>query len=118
MDERRLIDAMTGGIEPAEKVKAFAPQIVVSGTPGTPYYNISWYDVVKRGWYMGYGSYNIEFVRKWLCECIEEVEADMVEVVRCKDCKHRNRYYCYHPEQMYLAVDIDYYCARGERRES
>jgi hypothetical protein len=39
-------------------------------------------------------------------------------VIRCKDCKHRNRYYCYHPEQKYLAVDIDYYCARGERRES
>lgn len=43
---------------------------------------------------------------------------DAVPVIRCKDCKHRDRYYCYHPEQMYLAVDIDYYCARGERRES
>lgn len=45
------------------------------------------------------------------------LEQDSVEVIRCKDCKHRNRYYCYHPEQMYLAVDIDYYCARGERRD-
>lgn len=45
-------------------------------------------------------------------------ERRLVEVVRCKDCKHRNRYYCFHPEQMYLAVDIDYYCARGERRDS
>ena len=47
----------------------------------------------------------------------EQPAIDAVEVIRCKDCKHRNRYYCYHPEQMYLAVDIDYYCARGERRD-
>lgn len=43
---------------------------------------------------------------------------DAMPVVRCKDCKYRDRYYCFRPEQKYLAVDIDYYCARGERRES
>jgi hypothetical protein len=89
MDEQRVIDAMIAGIEPAEKVKAFVPQIIVYGIDEKPYYSISYYDVEKRVWYIGYGSYNIDFVRHWLSECFEEVEVDMVPVVRCKDCKHR-----------------------------
>jgi hypothetical protein len=126
MDEERVIDAMTAGIEPAEKVKAFAPQIVVSGKPGTPYYNISWYDVVKRVWYIGYGSYNIEFVRKWLRECFEEVEVDMVEAVRCKDCKHlvlteegnHNPNDCVCDYWMTDGLKDDDFCSNGERREN
>ena len=71
-----------------ERIKAFNPQIVVSDHPDKLYYNISYYDIAKKEWYIGYGSYDIKNVYKWLFECFEEGDSDMVEVVRCKDCIH------------------------------
>ena len=56
--------------------------------------------------------------RCYSCTIFDAPTIDAVPVVRCKDCKYRDRYYCYHPDQKYLAVDIDYYCARGERRDA
>ena len=39
--------------------------------------------------------------------------ADVVQVVRCKDCKHR-----YHDSWCeYVDDDDNFYCARGERKE-
>ena len=47
----------------------------------------------------------------------DDIEAaptvDAVEVVRCKDCKHRHSYsWC-----EYVDDDDNFYCARGERKE-
>ena len=41
---------------------------------------------------------------------------DVVEVVRCKDCKHRDKYsshYC--PWHGLISINDDWYCADGER---
>lgn len=42
--------------------------------------------------------------------------ADVVEVVYCKDCKHRNEQNCQIVTSMYGISDYDY-CSHGERRE-
>ena len=103
-----------------EKIKAFNPQIVVSDSPSKPYYSISYYDIAKKEWYIGYSSYCLEYVYKWLFECFEEADCDMVEVVRCKDCKHLGvtygEYWCdrtldSHP------TDKDNFCSYGERKK-
>ena len=51
--------------------------------------------------------------------------ADVVEVVRCKDCKHYNRryyelsgkYYGTFCDLYHYGFKADFYCAQGERRE-
>lgn len=46
--------------------------------------------------------------------------ADVVEVVRCKDCKHYKAYnrQCEHPDGLFLTVPAaDGYCSYGERRK-
>lgn len=44
----------------------------------------------------------------------ESPTVDAVEVVRCKDCKHRySDSWC-----EYVDDDDNFYCARGERKES
>ena len=54
---------------------------------------------------------------------IEEAEAvDAVEVVRCKDCKHRaiGDNVCIHPNRIgdgYIEVKYNDFCSYGERRE-
>ena len=44
--------------------------------------------------------------------------ADVVEVVRCKDCKHYDRGICYCSSVKYVAHDKNHYCGYGERRET
>jgi hypothetical protein len=44
---------------------------------------------------------------------------DAVEVVRCKDCKHRKERTCYHPfAGMWVGCELkdSDFCSRGERK--
>lgn len=48
-------------------------------------------------------------------------QKDIVEVVRCKDCKHYNDGWCYNPntyddEKTRGNTSPDWYCADGERK--
>ncbi len=63
-----------------EKIKAFDPQIVVNKADREPYYMIQYYDVSDKKWHVGYGSFNLSFVRQWLREDFEEVEVEFAEV--------------------------------------
>ena len=99
-----------------DKIKAFNMQIVVSGEPNKPYYNISYYDIAKKEWYIAYGSYFLENVYKWLFEWFEEVDCDMVEVVRCKDCTVPHNSWTGCPKLNGLVPPPDFYCAYGERK--
>jgi len=48
-------------------------------------------------------------------ECPYFLSNDVVDVVRCKDCKHRNRLaYC--PLCGVMVTPDDYFCADGERK--
>lgn len=46
--------------------------------------------------------------------------ADVVEVVRCKDCKYvwKHENGCYECGNGFCEVKADFFCADGERRES
>ena len=57
------------------KIKTHHARIVVDGTAEKPYYSIEWYDQTKNEYVLGYSSYHIGYVFKWLEECFEIVEA-------------------------------------------
>ena len=56
------------------KIKTNHARIVVDGTAEKPYYSIEWYDHTKNEYFLGYSSYYIGYVYKWLEECFEIVE--------------------------------------------
>ena len=56
------------------KIKTHHARIVVDGTAEKPYYSIEWYDHAKNEYFLGYSSYNIGYVFKWLEECFEIIE--------------------------------------------
>ena len=57
------------------KIKTHHARIVVDGTAEKPYYSIEWHDPTKNEYFLGYSSYCIGHVFKWLEECFEIVEA-------------------------------------------
>ena len=85
MDEN--IDLMPVEAQEHEKLKVFSPQIVVSrNNPEKPCYSITYYDIDKKEWCNGFGSYYLENVQKWFREELEEVEIDWEAVTRCEHC--------------------------------
>ena len=78
----------------SEKIKAINPQIIVSGTIDKPYYSISYYDVKRKEWVIGFSSFNREYVQGWLAECFEEIEAELAEVKHGKWIKSKNERKC------------------------
>ena len=71
------IDEIIDGTEKPgtiEKIKTHHARIVVDGTAEKPYYSIEWYDPTKNEYFLGYSSYYIGYVFKWLEECFEIVE--------------------------------------------
>ena len=65
-----------------QKIKAIYPHIVVTGTIDKPYYAIHWYDIEQKTMICGFGSYKLEFVRKWLEEEFEVVEEDIDNFIK------------------------------------
>ena len=63
-----------------EKIKAIDPKIVVSGSADKPYYLIEYYNILDERWHIGYGSYNLKFVKEWLNDDFEIVEADVAPI--------------------------------------
>lgn len=73
------------------KIKTSFAKIFVSGAPDRPYFNILYFDPVDQDYHVGFSSYCLEYVFKWLSEEFEIEDApaaDVAPVVRCKDCKH------------------------------
>lgn len=103
------------------KRKTNFAKIIVSGTAEKPYYEIMWFDYMDRQCNVGYGSYNLSFVFRWLSECFEIEDApqvDVVEVVRCKDCTWWKDFMCTNVNGAdCLVMNENWFCASGERRE-
>lgn len=106
-----------------DKIKTNFAKIFVSGSAEKPYYNILYFDPVDKNYHVGFGSFYLPYVFKWLSEEFEiedELTVDAVPVVRCKDCKHRTETgNCGHPRHHGIlpsAYPYDF-CNYGERRE-
>lgn len=62
-----------------EKIKATNVMIIVESiNDSKPYYCIRYYDVAKKQTYIGYGSYNLDYVVQWKEEFFEIVENNKV----------------------------------------
>lgn len=57
------------------KIKTNFAKIFVSGTPGRPYFNILYFDPADQDYHIGFGSYCLEYVFKWLSEEFEIEDA-------------------------------------------
>ena len=66
------------------KIKTHYARIVVDGTVEKPYYSIEWYDHTKNEYFLGYSSYYISYVFKWLEECFEIVETQKTNADRIR----------------------------------
>ena len=66
------------------KIKTHHARIVVDGTSEKPYYSIEWYDHTKNEYFLGYSSYYIGYVFKWLEECFEIVEDNKTNADRIR----------------------------------
>ena len=56
-----------------EKIKVTSAEIVVHGTVEKPYYEIKYLVIGEEEYRIGYSSYDIKNVFKWLRECFEIV---------------------------------------------
>ena len=66
------------------KIKTHHARIVVDGTAEKPYYSIEWYDPTKNEYFLGYSSYYIDYVFRWLEECFEIVEDTKTNATRIR----------------------------------
>lgn len=75
--EESTITSLNGDncVNPA-KIKTSFAQIIVSGTVDKPYYEILYLDTSDGGCHIGFGSYCIEYVFKWLTEEFEIIETE------------------------------------------
>lgn len=59
-----------------EKIKTPFAKIIVDGTVEKPYYSILWLDKENKGYNVGYSSYCLDYVFKWLEVVFEIVASD------------------------------------------
>lgn len=112
-----------------DKIKTNFAKIFVSGTPDRPYFNILYFDPGDQDYHVGFSSYCLEYVFKWLSEEFEIEDApaaDVAPVVRCKDCKHKGwvQEPCHGKSVDYCKVwdctlrDLEStFCSYGERKD-
>ena len=129
MDVREKLDVVSDAVVCGEsvKIKTHFAKIIVDGTAKKPYYNILYFYPKDRTYHIGFGSFCLEYVFKWLSEEFEIVEAtpvDAVEVVRCKDCKHAwihpcGYVYCHRDGRnaYEMTFNLDSFCSYGELKE-
>lgn len=84
-DKMRLIDNATNADScVTTKIKTHFAKIFVGGTAEKPYYNILYFDPTDRKYHIGFSSFALEYVFKWLVEEFEIVDppaVDAMEVV-------------------------------------
>lgn len=105
-----------------EKIKTCFAQIIVEEIAGKPYYSIMYWE--NGGMNIGFSSYKLDYVRRWLNEEFEvKRNVDVAPVVRCKDCKYAfiNSFstesgiaLC---SSSMKAMQEDDFCSYGERKD-
>lgn len=126
----QLIDANVTNADSCEttKIKTHFAKIFVGGTIEKPYYNILYFDPTDREYHIGFGSFILEYVFKWLAEEFEIIDepttVDAVEVVRCKNCDwyREDGSICVNPKcgksWCGCRVPEQHFCSYGERKDN
>lgn len=60
-----------------EKIKATSAEIIVTGDPKNPYYEIKYRAVGDDEYTIGYGSYDLKIVTKWYNDCFKIVTGEL-----------------------------------------
>ena len=61
----------TAGCSVSKKIRTNFAKIIVSGTSEKPYYEIMYFDTEKKEFCIGFSSYLLDYVFKWLQEKFE-----------------------------------------------
>ena len=112
------------GWDQGKKIKTNFARIIVGGKAEKPYYDILYFDPADGKYHIGFGSYYLEYVFKWLSEEFEIVEntvSDLVNVVRCRECAKNGLSTCpicfiESRTLRFINHDPDFYCGSGERK--
>lgn len=99
------------------KIRTPIAKIIIGGIWKTPYYNIMYYDPSDGFMHIGFGSYDLSLVRKWMHEEFEVTEAtSFAGVTRCRDCTNfrQNAHGCYCNEYG-GAITPEDFCSRAVR---
>ena len=109
------------------KIKTHFAKIIVGGSADKPCYSIMYFDPADRQHHIGFSSFTLKFVFKWLSEYFEIVEdatGYAVPMVCCKDCDWYREHedgICVNPKcgkSWYgCPVPPEHFCSYGERRE-
>lgn len=62
--------------EKIEKIKASSVDIIVEKIDGKPYYNIKYFDLKENQGYIGFGSFNLDYVFGWKDKYFDIVDED------------------------------------------
>ena len=102
----------------ATKIKTNFARIIVGGKAEKPCYDILYFDPADGKYHIGFGSYYLEYVFKWLSEEFEIADvpaADIVPVVRCRDCEIHG--HCDAEDVFSFAGISNPFCCAGKRKE-
>lgn len=102
------------------KIKTPFARIIVGGTPEKPCYDILYFDPTDGKCHIGFGSYRLDYVFRWLAEEFEVTEpaADVEPVVHGRWEEYIHSRYCgidEYGEPIYRDV-IVYYCSNPKCR--
>ena len=67
-----------------EKIKVTSAEIIVTGDPKNPYYEIKYLEVGKDEYTIGYGSYDLGLVNDWYDNCFEFVTEELKPAERIR----------------------------------
>lgn len=75
-NENRLIEANLANADSCEttKIKTHFAKIIIGGTEEKPCYHIMYFCPKDKEYHIGFGSYKLHFVRKWLAEEFEIID--------------------------------------------
>lgn len=77
-------EATNADVSEKTKIKTHFAYVIVERFHGNPYYNILYFDPTDKDYHIGFGSFCLEYVFKWLDEEFEIVEAPAADVVEVK----------------------------------
>ena len=78
--------AGTGVCNQKNRIKTHFAKIIVSGTSEKPCYDILYFDPTDQKYHIGFGSYCLDYVFKWLAEEFEIEDAAHTADLDCTGC--------------------------------